>query len=502
MTILGIDIINIFIFSPLAGFLLLLFVREDSEKFIKWSAFFFTLLSLTAGLTIYFFYDPSAAGFQFTVKKSWIKALGINYHLGLDGLSLMLSLLTAFIMPVAVLSSFDFIKKSKKYYYAWLLLLETSVLGVFASMDMFLFYIFWEAMLIPMYFLIGIWGGERRIYATLKFFIYTMAASLFMLAAIIILFLTLRTQTGISSFSVEDFYRVSMGGKAALFCFFSFLLAFAVKVPLFPFHTWLPDAHVEAPTAASVILAGVLLKMGVYGYLRFMVPFFPELSVRFAPYISAFAAAGVIYASLAAWIQKDLKKLIAYSSVAHMGLIVLGILSFDKTAVSGAVLQMLNHGLSTGALFLLVGVIYERRHTRILEEYGGLFKVMPYFAFFFMIASLSSIGLPGLNGFVGEFLIFTGSFRVYPLLTAVCVSGVILSALYMLTAYEKLFYGPLSKKENASLKDLNTREWAYLLPLVIFMFYIGLYPAPFLTRVDKSVDSYISYVITGEKNEQ
>lgn len=502
MTILGFNVINIFIFLPLVGFFVMLLMPKEKENFIKWTALSFSLLNLAIGAIICVFYEPYIAGFQYISKIAWIPSLGVNYNVGLDSLSLALSMLMAFIMPIVILSSFDYIKKGHKYYYAWLLMLETSVIGVFASLDMFLFYIFWEAMLVPMYFLIGVWGGERRIYSTLKFFIYTMAASLFMLAAIVILFVSFKQQTGISSFAMEDFYKVSIYGKTALFCFFSFLIAFAVKVPILPLHTWLPDAHVEAPTAASVILAGVLLKMGVYGYMRFMIPIFPDLSLRFAPYVAIFAVAGIVYASLSAWVQKDLKKMIAYSSVAHMGLIILGVMSFDKTAVSGAMLQMINHGVSTGALFLLVGIIYERRHTRLLSEYGGIFKVMPYFAFFFILTSLSSIGLPGLNGFIGEFLIFVGSFRTYPILTAISVSGVVLSAIYMLSAVEKMLYGPINKKENENLKDLNIREWIYMLPLAALMFLIGLYPQPFLKEFNKYIDNYASYISTEVKNEQ
>ncbi len=502
MTIFGFDVINIFIFLPLIGFFVMLSIPKEREDFIKWTALFFSVLTLAVGIVICVFYEPYINGFQYISKMAWIPSLGINYIVGFDSLSLALSMLMALITPISILSSFNYIKKGQKYYYAWILLLETSVIGVFASLDMFLFYIFWEAMLIPMYFLIGVWGGERRIYSTLKFFIYTMAASLFMLAAIVILFISFKQQTGISSFALEDFYKVSILGKTALFCFFAFLIAFAVKVPILPLHTWLPDAHVEAPTAASVILAGVLLKMGVYGYMRFMIPIFPDLSLRFAPYVSIFAVAGVVYASLSAWVQKDLKKMIAYSSVAHMGLIVLGVMSFDKTAVSGAILQMVNHGVSTGALFLLVGIIYERRHTRLLSEYGGIFKVMPYFAFFFILTSLSSIGLPGLNGFIGEFLIFVGSFRTYPILTVIAVSGVVLSAIYMLSAVEKMFYGPITKKENENLNDLNIREWIYMIPLAAMMFLIGIYPQPFLKEFNKYIDNYASYISTEVNNEQ
>ncbi|MEW5951549.1 MAG: NADH-quinone oxidoreductase subunit M [Elusimicrobia bacterium] len=490
--------LNLFVLFPAAGAFLISLLPKEKENAAKYSALFFSSAAFLIGVYLYFSFDSSAANFAFYFKKPWITFLGANYFLYADGLALILSLLTALLSPLAVLSSFSAVKKEIKWYYASLLILESAVLGVFCAADMLLFYVFWEAMLIPMYFLIGVWGGENRIYAALKFFIYTMAASLFMLAAIIILFVSFKTQTGSNSFSIFDFQTIKLAGPAAYFCFFSFLAAFAVKVPVIPLHTWLPDAHVQAPTAASVMLAGVLLKMGIYGFLRFMVPLFPELSVKYAPYLAFLGAAAAVYASLTAWAQKDLKKLIAYSSVAHMGLIVLGIMSFNPTAAAGAVFQSLNHGVSTGALFLLVGIIYERRHTRLLSEFGGLFSSTPIYAAFFMITALSSIGLPGLNGFVGEFMIFSGSFSAYPFLTAVSVSGVILSAIYMLSSYEKIFYGPLTKEENSKIKDLNLRELAYLLPLIILMFYMGLYPSAFLKKTENSVKNYCLSVLNSE----
>ncbi|PIS47675.1 MAG: Fe-S-binding domain-containing protein, partial [Elusimicrobia bacterium CG08_land_8_20_14_0_20_51_18] len=462
-------LLTITLFLPVFGAAFLLFIDKEKEKLIKNSALAFSLITFLLSLPLFFLFPAGDAGFSFAEKYSWIKPLGIHYSVGIDGLSLMMTLLTTFLMPICVLSSYDYIKTGIKQYYAWLLFLETGIIGVFVSLDVFLFYVFWEAMLIPMYFLIGVWGGERRIYATLKFFIYTMAGSLFMLVAILILFYAGKQQHGIYSFDLLDFYKVTLTGKLALFSFLAFLAAFAVKVPIFPFHTWLPDAHVEAPTAGSVILAGVLLKMGIYGYLRFLVPIFPELSVEYAPWIAGFGVIGVIYASLVAWAQKDIKKLIAYSSIAHLGLVILGVMSFTPEAVSGGILQMVNHGLSTGALFLLAGILYERRHTRHIASYGGLFKSVPHFAAVFMVAALSSIALPGLNGFVGEFMIFAGSFGKFPLLTSVAISGVILSAVYMLSMYEKVFYGELSIKENENIPDLKTREWLYLLPILFFI---------------------------------
>jgi len=424
-------------------------------------------------------FNPSILNFE--EKKLWISYFNIHYHVGVDSLSLIMVLLTNFTMAISTISSFNYIKTNIKKYYAWLLILSSSIIGVFVSQDVFLFYLFWEAMLIPMYFLIGIWGGEERIYATIKFFIYTIAASLLMLAGIIMTYINLKNN-GINSFEMMDFYKNTLLGKTQIFVFLSFLIAFAVKIPLFPFHTWLPDAHVQAPTAASVILAGVLLKMGIYGYLRFLIPMFPELSYNFAPYIAIFGVIGIIYASLMAWVQKDIKKLVAYSSVAHMGLITLGIFSFEPKAINGAILQMINHGISTGGLFLMIGILYERKHTRIIENYGGIFKIVPFISSFFMIITLSSIAVTSTNGFIGEITILIGSFKKYPILTLISVSGVILGAIYMLSAYEKMFFGPVSKKENEKIVDMNLREWFYLVPIIILIFWIGIYPS-YLTDI-------------------
>jgi len=412
--------------------------------------------------------------------------------LGADGISLLLIMLTAVLMPSAVLASFSYIKEGQRAYYMCLLFLEASMMGVFAALDLFVFYLFWEGMLIPMYFLIGVWGGPRRVYAALKFFLYTMAGSVLMLVAILWVVAAHHAQTGAWTFLMPELYGGALTPDAQFWLFAAFGLAFAVKVPLFPFHTWLPDAHVEAPTAGSVLLAGVLLKMGVYGYLRLAVPLFPAAAAVFAPWLAALGVTGIVYASLVAWAQKDIKKMVAYSSVAHLGLVILGIMSFEPAAVSGAVLQLVNHGLSTGALFLLVGVLYERRHSRLIEDYGGLAKVMPCFSAVFMIVTLSSIGLPGLNGFVGEALILFGSFRVYPWLAGAAVSGVVLSAVYMLGMYQQVVFGPVRHPENRILPDLNPREWLYLLPLLIFIALIGVRPAPFLKRAAAAVDNYIT----------
>jgi NADH-quinone oxidoreductase subunit M len=479
--------ITLIISIPLIAAFIILFLRND--KSVKYISFISSLIVFIISVIMFINFD-SSKGFNFTEKYMWIKALNIHYYVGADTLSLLMILLTNFIMPISILSSYNYIKKDIKKYYIWLLILQSAIIGVFVSLDTFLFYIFWEAMLVPMYFLIGMWGGENRIYATIKFFIYTMAASLLMLAGIIFTYINLKN-SGINSFEIFDFYKNTLIGKTQIFVFISFLIAFAVKIPLFPLHTWLPDAHVEAPTAVSVILAGVLLKMGVYGYIRFLIPMFPTLSHQIAPYISAVGVFGVIYASLMAWVQKDIKKLVAYSSVAHMGLIVLGVFSFNPEALSGAILQMINHGISTGGLFLMIGILYERTHTRLMENYGGIFKTVPFIATFFMIVTLSSIAVPSTNGFVGEILIFLGSFKSHRILTILAISGVILGAVYMLMAYEKIFFGKIEKDENKKILDLTIREWLYLIPVVIMIFWIGVFPNIFLSKIQVFVSSFL-----------
>ncbi|OGS13375.1 MAG: NADH dehydrogenase [Elusimicrobia bacterium RIFOXYA12_FULL_57_11] len=474
----------------LAG-LMLLAVPEHRTKAVRKLALAATLLTLLAALKLYAEFD-AAGSMQFQFSLPWLPAYGINYTLGVDGISLLLIMLTALLMPAAVLASFSSIKEGQRAYYICLLFLESAMLGVFAALDLFVFYLFWEGMLIPMYFLIGIWGGPRRVYAALKFFIYTMAGSVLMLVAILWVAAAHHAQAGTWTFSMPALYGGALTAGAQFWLFAAFAFAFAVKVPLFPFHTWLPDAHVEAPTAGSVLLAGVLLKMGIYGYMRLAVPLFPAAAAVFAPWLAALGAFGVIYASLVAWSQKDLKKMVAYSSVAHLGLVMLGIMSFEPAAVSGAVLQLANHGLSTGALFLLVGILYERRHSRMIDDYGGLAKVMPYFSAVLLIVTLSSIGLPGLNGFVGEALILFGSFRVYPWLAGAALAGVVLSAVYMLGMYQQTIFGPLRHEENRLLSDLNAKEWTYLVPLLCLMLLIGLWPAPVLKMVAGPVNNYIA----------
>jgi NADH-quinone oxidoreductase subunit M len=419
-------------------------------------------------------------------------SLGIDYSMGIDGISLFLILLTTLLTPLAVLASWSVHDRLKEYF-IFLLLLETGMVGVFASLDLFLFYVFWEIMLVPMYFLIGVWGGERRIYAAIKFVLYTMIGSVLMLVAIIALYFMHGDATGTFTFSYPQIQSALASGRLVLaptielWLFVAFFLAFAVKVPLFPFHTWLPDAHVEAPTAGSVLLAGVLLKMGTYGLVRFNLPLFPNISHLFAPLISLLAVVGIIYGALVAMVQPDMKKLVAYSSVSHMGFIVLGIFSFTTQGMEGAIYQMLNHGVSTGALFMLVGVIYDRRHTRLIDEFGGLANRMPLYAAFFMIVTLSSIGLPGLNGFVGEFLTLLGTFGANRTAAVVAALGVILSAVYMLWMYQRVIWGEITNERNANLSDLVTRERVMLVPLLIVIVWMGIYSNYFLRPMDASV---------------
>lgn len=487
------NLLTIVTFLPLVGALLLLFIPKDRPGLIKNAAFIITLFTFLLSLFLYFGYDESSSQMQFVVNLRWLESIGASYYVGIDGISLFMVILTTFLTPIAVLSSYNYIKEKEKEYYISILLLETGMNGVFIALDMLLFYLFWEAMLIPMYIIIGVWGGPKRIYAAVKFFIYTMIGSVLMLVAILVIYFLHEKQSGIYSFNLFDFYNTAIPQEFQLLMFLAFALAFAIKVPMFPFHTWLPDAHVEAPTAGSVILAGILLKMGVYGFIRFAVPIFPEVSQDLAPYIALVGVIGIIYGSLVAWSQKDVKKLVAYSSVAHLGAVMLGLFSNNVAGVEGAVIQMVNHGLSTGALFLLVGILYERRHTRLIEDYGGIAKIVPVFSTFFMLVTLSSIGLPGLNGFVGEFLIIFGAFQKYPVLALLGVLGVILSAVYMLSMYQRVVFGGIKKEENKKIRDVNIREWAYMIPVLAMIIFIGIYPGPFLRKMETSVKQYISY---------
>ena len=426
----------------------------------------------------------------------WIPSLGIQYHVGIDGISLFLVLLTTVLTPIAILSSWNSIEKRVREYYLFMLMLETGMIGVFVALDFFLFYVFWEVMLVPMYFLIGVWGGQRRIYAAVKFFLYTMVGSVLMLVAIIALYFL----NGATTFDFPSILANLQSGNLVLnpsqqyWLFLAFFFAFAIKVPLFPLHTWLPDAHVEAPTAGSVILAGVLLKMGTYGIVRFCLPMFPEATRELTPFISLLAVVGIVYGALVAMVQTDIKKLVAYSSVSHLGFVVLGIFALNEQGLQGAMYQMLNHGISTGALFLLVGMIYDRRHTRLIDEFGGLADPLPVFSTIFMIVTFSSIGLPMLNGFVGEFLILLGAFNANVTFAVVATSGVILSAVYMLWMYQRVIFGEVTNPKNKKLVDLDFREKLILLPLVALIFWMGIYSESFLRKMDTSVNQVLQHL--------
>ena len=485
------NIASIVTYLPAAAAAALLVFPKRLERAIKAFAFLASLATFLLSLDLLYRFDSNNGGMQFVESITWFQAQGyhVSHHLGVDGISLFLILLTTLLTPLAILSSWHSVERGIKGYMICLLVLETGIVGVFCSLDLVLFYVFWEVMLIPMYFLIGVWGAERRIYAAVKFILYTIAGSLLMLLAILYLFLA----NGGSSFDLIEISRNLASGALRLtareefWLFMAFLLAFAIKVPLFPFHTWLPDAHVEAPTAGSVILAGVLLKMGTYGLLRFCLPLFPSVALSVAPLLSLLALIGIVYGALVAMVQPDLKKLVAYSSVSHMGLVVLGIFAFTGEALEGATLQMLNHGLSTGALFLLVGMIYERRHTRLISEFGGLAHVAPVLAACFLVVTLSSIGLPGLNGFVGEILVLAGTFLNSRIRAAVAASGMILGAVYMLWMYQRVFLGKLTNPANVAMKDLGTREKLILIPVLGLMLWIGVYSGPVLRRMDASI---------------
>jgi NADH-quinone oxidoreductase subunit M len=482
-------------FLPLAGVLVLLFMNGQSHEQLKRTAFAISLIIFALSLPLYFQFQEQA-GMQFVERAEWIPAFGVSYYLGIDGISLFMVLLTTFLTPIVILASWSGIEKNLKGYLISMLVLETGMIGVFVSLDLFLFYVFWEAMLIPMYFIIGVWGGQNRIYAAIKFFIYTMVGSLLMLVAILVLYFYHGGLTDHYTFDILALQQIHIPLGYQTWLFLAFGLSFAIKVPMFPFHTWLPDAHVEAPTGGSVILAGVLLKMGAYGFLRFCLPLFPNAVSQFTPWILALGVIGVIYGALVAMVQPDLKKLVAYSSVSHLGFVMLGIFALNNQGIQGGLLQMINHGLSTGALFLIVGMIYERRHTRLIADFGGLAKPIPVFTALFMIITLSSIGLPGLNGFVGEFLILLGTFLKSKLFGVLAASGVILAAVYMLWMFQRVMFGKVDKPENQNLTDLTKREIAVLVPIVIFVVLIGVYPNAFLKKMEPTVNHLIETVQT------
>ncbi|NIP54835.1 MAG: NADH-quinone oxidoreductase subunit M, partial [Phycisphaerae bacterium] len=477
--------LSLVIFFPLIGALILVLlslVKKDADEQLKIGALVISLIEFVISLPLVCNFRKGFAGIQFEENIPWLSEFGINYHLGIDGISVFLVLLTTFIMPITILSAWNAIHKGLREFLIFMLVLETAMIGTFSALDMILFFVFWEAVLIPMYFLIGIWGTERRVYAAIKFFIYTAFGSALMFVAILYLHKMHMDEFGVATMNIFDFYNLTIPYAGILsvqgLLFLAFFLAFAIKVPMFPFHTWLPDAHVEAPTAGSVILAAILLKMGTYGFVRFLMPLFPEATIDLLPILCSIAVIGIIYGALVAFAQKDLKKLVAYSSVSHLGLVMLGVLVLNIQGVQGGIYQMLNHGLSTGALFLIVGMVYERRHTKKIAEFGGIAKVMPILALFFMLATLSSIGFPLLNGFVGEFLILLGAFKWDWRFSVLGTTGIVLGAIYMLWAYQRVMFGPLNKPENKALRDLSVREIFVLTPIAIMIFVMGIYPKP------------------------
>ncbi len=502
-------LLSTILFIPLAGALAVAFMNSNSKGLIKATGIGVSLLAFAVSVYLFLVFDAANPDMQFVEKVDWIPSLNISYHLGIDGMSLLLVVLTTFLTPIALLASWESIEHKLKGYVSLMLLLEVGTLGVFMALDLFLFYVFWEAMLIPMYFIIGIWGGKERIYAAVKFFLYTMFGSLLMLVAILWLGYHASTLPG-GAFTTNliDLYAVapSIPMNIQGWMFLAFTLSFCIKVPLFPLHTWLPDAHVQAPTAGSVILAGVLLKMGTYGLVRFCLPLFPQATFEYMPYLAGLGVVGIIYGALVSIVQPDMKKLVAYSSVSHLGFVVLGIFALNTEGLQGSIIQMINHGLSTGALFLLVGMIYDRRHTRMIRDFGGLAKRMPVYAAFFMIVMLSSVGLPGLNGFVGEFLILLGAFNSQmlnsPWYAIIAATGVILAAVYLLWSYQRVFFGKLDNPENEKLKDLDRREWFVLVPVVVFIVWIGVYPSTFLEKSEASTRKLVQQIQDARRGTQ
>jgi NADH-quinone oxidoreductase subunit M len=495
-------LLSTILWLPIVAAIVLAFLPRPTDTVVKGFGLLASAATFIVSLGLLRGWEDGNAGMQFVESVQWIPQWGITYGLGVDGISLWLVLLTTFLTPLIFLSSWNVKYKHSKEYVIAFLVMETAMIGAFLATDLFLFYVFFELMLLPMYLVIGVWGGANRIYAAIKFFLFTIAGSLLMLLAILYLVFQNYHQTGMPSFAIADLYGTMLDPKAQTLLFFAFTLAFAIKVPLFPLHTWLPDAHVEAPTGGSIILAGVMLKMGTYGFLRFVLPLFPEASARWANLLIVLAVIGIIYGALVAWVQPDMKKLVAYSSVSHLGFCVLGIFAITQTAIEGSILQMVNHGLSTGALFLLVGVIYERRHTRLLADYGGIARTMPAFAVFFVISVLSSVGLPGLNGFVGEFLILAGSFQTHPVAATIAASGVILAAIYLLWLVQKVFFGPITNEENRNIPDIAWNEIAAMVPLVIFMVWIGVHPNTFLKKMEPSVKHLLTTISGAQQQQQ
>ena len=491
---------------PLVGAIAVALMPRSDERGARHMGMVFSSLTFLESLGLVAGFNIRTAGMQFELNVPWVRSLGINFHIGLDGISLWLVMLATVLTPIVMLSTYRAINERVKEFVASLLILEMMMIGALISLDLFVFYVFWEIMLVPMYLMIGSWGHGNKIYAALKFVLYTLVGSLLMLIAIIYMYVTHGQATGDYTVDYMVLTQSVWGEQQQLYLFAAFALAFAIKVPLFPLHTWLPDAHTQAPTAGSVILAGVLLKMGTYGFLRFAIPLFPWGAAAWAPYISVLAVIGIIYGALVAYAQKDAKKLVAYSSVSHLGFVMLGLMAMNAAGVQGAIYQMLNHGISTGGLFLAIGLLYERRHTHELDQFGGLWRRMPVFAGLFMIVMLSSVGLPGLNGFVGEFLILVGAFTHHQsqvaqdmplfifhsrLMTGFAAFGVVLGAVYLLHLYQKLMFGPITQPKNADLKDVDWREIATFVPLIVLIFAMGIYPKPFLSRMESSVQLFL-----------
>ncbi|MFB3917040.1 MAG: NuoM family protein [Terriglobales bacterium] len=492
-------ILSIILFTPLVGAIVLLFVPKESKNAIRWIANIFALAGFLVSVPLipWFWAQRFQPGWKFVEgsPNNWIPAIGAGYMLGIDGISFLLIILTTLLGFISIMSSWSAIQDRVKEYYAWFLLLQTGMLGVFMALDLFLFFVFWEAMLVPMYLLIGIWGGPRKLYAAIKFFLYTLVGSVMMLLGILFLYFHHHGVTGVYTFSLDALYKTApqIGSPYAIWLFLAFFIGFAIKVPMFPFHTWLPDAHVEAPTAGSVILAGVLLKMGTYGLIRFSLPFFPAVSMNntVRGVIIGLSIIGIIYGGLVSLMQKDMKKLVAYSSVSHLGFCTLGIFALNPAGLTGSVIQQINHGISTGALFLIVGILYERRHTRDIAEYGGISTVMPVYATITLIMFMSSMGLPLLNGFVGEFTILQGTFMENKVWAAWAVPGVVLAAAYLLWLYQRVYFGPVNNPKNEKLHDLNLREVFTFAPLVAMAFFIGLYPKPLFEILEQPVNQLV-----------
>ncbi len=488
MNQLHFPILSLITFLPLAGAIVIAFINEKNENLIKYLTFGILVIDFVISLPLFFYFDPTTYHMQFIERIPWIKSLGFQYYVGVDGISLFLVLLTTFLTPIAQLSTWKTINKKVKLFNLVILFMQTGMLGVFISLDMFLFYVFWEVQLIPMYLMIGIWGGPNRVFATMKFFLYTFAGSVLMMVAIMALYFLNHHYTGVYTSDMVKLMSTPLPAHIQLWLFLAFFVAFAIKVPMWPFHTWLPWAHVEAPTAGSVILAGILLKMGTYGFLRFNLPMFPDMTHAFAILVIVLAIIGIFYGAFVAMVQPDIKKLVAYSSVSHLGYSMLGMFALTQVGLEGSILQMLNHGISTGALFLAVGIIYERRHTRLISEYGGLASLVPVFAAFFMIFTLSSIAVPGTNGFVGEFMILLGAFLAKPVYGIIVAFGGLFSAVYMLTMYKRVIFLKVTNPKNLELQDMSKREWIYMVPLVLFVFWIGLYPNTFISKMKVSVE--------------